>query len=310
MYFFEGGAEMKLKRMECPNCGGQVKKEADGKYLCESCGSPFVMDYDADDVEYERIKMEQEKLKNSPFTQRYARQQSVDPEVMAQRRKKVKTIIIVMLIVYFILPTFIGIIGIVGSMLTGIPLKSSSKKTTSTKITSSKRNKSNSPTPTPAPVYVSDPESILNDKVFTTYMLEAADEKIDSFETEKVPYTGGFRATGISELVSAYLVNADEESASRFKNRIYLVYKITWENDGGERIEEFFPVYLNNITIKDSGVLHSDYVINDDFRFTMKSPRIFYGYESEEQFYREELLSKEGITVSKFDPNAPQDQDE
>ena len=301
---------MKLKRMECPNCGGQVKKEADGKYLCESCGSPFVMDYDADDVEYERIKMEQEKLKNSPFTQRYARQQSVDPEVMAQRRKKAKTIIIVMLIVYFILPTFIGIIGILGSMLTGIPLKSSSKKTTSTKITSSKRNKSNSPTPTPAPVYVSDPESILNDKVFTTYMLEAADEKIDSFETEKVPYTGGFRATGISELVSAYLVNADEGSASRFKNRIYLVYKITWENDGGERIEEFFPVYLNNITIKDSGVLHSDYVINDDFRFTMKSPRIFYGYESEEQFYREELLSKEGITVSKFDPNAPQDQDE
>ena len=44
---------MKLKRMECPNCGGQVKKEADGKYLCESCGSPFVMDYDADDLPQE-----------------------------------------------------------------------------------------------------------------------------------------------------------------------------------------------------------------------------------------------------------------
>ena len=309
MYFFEGGAEMKLKRMECPNCGGQVKKEADGKYLCESCGSPFVMDYDADDVEYERIKMEQEKLKNSPFTQRYARQQSVDPEVMAQRRKKVKTILIVMLIVYFILPTFIGIIGILGSMLTGIPLKSSSKKTTSTKITSSKRNKSNSPTPTPAPVYVSDPESILNDKVFTTYMLEAAEEKIESFKTEKVPYTGSFGATG-SEFVTAYLVNSEEDSKNRFKNRIYLVYKIRWENDGGEKIDEFFPVYLNNISIKDSGVLHSDYEINDDFRFTMKSPRIFYGYESEEQFYREEILAKEGVTISKFDPYAAPEQAE
>ena len=222
---------MKLRRMECPNCGGQVKKEADGKYLCESCGSPFVMDYDADDVEYERLKMEQEKLKNSPFTQRYARQQSVDPEVMAQRRKKTKTIIIVMLIVYFILPTFIGIIGILGSMLTGIPLKSSSKKTTSTKSTTYKRNRNktsydiDSPTPTPAPVYVSDTGSILNDKVFTTYMLEAAEEKIESFKTEKVPYTGGFGATG-SEFVTAYLVNSDEGSKNRFKNRIYLVYKI------------------------------------------------------------------------------------
>ena len=42
----------------------------------------------------------------------------------------------------------------------------------------------------------------------------------------------------------------------------------------------------------------------------MKSPRIFYGYESEEQFYREELLAKEGVTISKFDPYAAPEQAE
>jgi hypothetical protein len=302
---------MRLKRMECPNCGGQVRKEADGKYLCESCGSPFVMDMDPEDVEYERVKLEQEKLKNSPpvYENRYARKQSVDPQVMAQRRRKVKVVVITLVIIYVVLPMFTMLIGGIFTLVTGIPLKSSSKKkdTTRSTIPTSRFNKStiysnaNTATPTPAPVYVTDPDAILSDTVFTTNMLEAAEEKIESFKTEKVPYGSSFRATG-SGFVSAYLVNSDEGAYNRFENRIYLVYRISWENDENEKIDEFFPVYLNNITVMESGVIQSDYLIQDDFRFTMKSPRIFYGFDSEKQFYREELLSMQNVTISGFDP--------
>ena len=301
---------MRLKRMECPNCGGQVRKEADGKYLCESCGSPFVMDMDPEDVEYERVKLEQEKLKNSPpvFENRYARKQSVDPQVMAQRRRKVKVVIITLVIIYVVLPMFTMLIGGIFTFFTGIPLKSISKKNTTKTTVSATRNRKKgtataTETPTPAPVYVTDPDTLLSDTVFTTNMLEAAEEKIESFKTEKVPYGSSFRATD-SGFVSAYLVNSDEGAYNRFENRIYLVYRISWENDENEKIDEFFPVYLDDITVKESGVVQSDYIISDDFRFTMKSPRIFYGYETQEQFVREVLMADGYSTYTEFDPNA------
>lgn len=296
---------MKLKRMECSNCGGQVRKEADGKYLCQSCGTPFVMDMDPEDVEYERLKLEQERLKNAPpQTGRYYRNSPyLDPAIKERNKKRARVIIIVMLIIYVGIPTVFMMFGVLVNLITGRPFTSSSKKKTSTKTTRYTTSRSSKATPTPAPVYVSDTEAIIKDRVYTTYILEAADEKIESFKTEKVPTSGGFAATD-SGLVTAYLVNSDDYSKTHFHNRIYLVYRISWENEEKEKIDEFFPVYLDDITVKDSGVLHSDYIIRDDFRFTMKSPRIFYGYETQEKFVREVLMADGYSTYTEFDPNA------
>ena len=51
---------MKLKSIRCPNCNGPVKQIGERKYVCESCGTSFMADYDQEDVEMQRIKAESE----------------------------------------------------------------------------------------------------------------------------------------------------------------------------------------------------------------------------------------------------------
>ena len=42
---------MELKSLKCSKCGGLLRQIGDGKYICGSCGTSFMADYDKEDVE-------------------------------------------------------------------------------------------------------------------------------------------------------------------------------------------------------------------------------------------------------------------
>ncbi|MBQ1848753.1 MAG: hypothetical protein II139_00100 [Lachnospiraceae bacterium] len=54
---------MKLRSLRCPNCNGNVRQANGNRYVCESCGTSFMMDYDKDDVAYQKAKAEAEREK-------------------------------------------------------------------------------------------------------------------------------------------------------------------------------------------------------------------------------------------------------
>ena len=104
---------MKLQSMNCPNCGGDLKKE--GNVLaCENCGSSFAIDYDESDVEYEKLSTEDERnrqryehekemLETEYRLREEARQKQLKYEKSEARKKKVSNSIrtLISLIIVF-----------------------------------------------------------------------------------------------------------------------------------------------------------------------------------------------------------------
>ena len=50
---------MQLMSLKCPNCNGPLKVVNEGTFYCANCDSAFMADYDKEDLEYQKIKVEE-----------------------------------------------------------------------------------------------------------------------------------------------------------------------------------------------------------------------------------------------------------
>lgn len=51
---------MDLRNIKCPNCAGNnITEGSDNRFHCESCGSFFIVDVKPEDVEYQKLKVEE-----------------------------------------------------------------------------------------------------------------------------------------------------------------------------------------------------------------------------------------------------------
>ena len=50
---------MQLMSLKCPNCDGPLKMVKEGTFYCANCDSAFMADYDKDDLEYQKMKVEE-----------------------------------------------------------------------------------------------------------------------------------------------------------------------------------------------------------------------------------------------------------
>ena len=99
---------MNFKSVRCPSCSSpSVKEISTGRFVCESCGTSFVADYDREDVEYEKIKQQAEREKRE-----YEQKQSAMNQVrrIQQSQQKAGKVVALVIVCVFGMIFFINVI--------------------------------------------------------------------------------------------------------------------------------------------------------------------------------------------------------
>ena len=316
---------MKLKSLRCPNCGGPVKKIGEKNYVCESCGTSFVPDLDPEDIEMERIKAEAEiKKKRLDVMQNGINQIN---NMQRTRRKAAPQSIAVVVISFIVVIIMISSISAIYSVFQyGMrkyrtasyedeynakrsEMEEKAKKLQEEAQQAQEEAARRIQEALKKPTYVTDPDEIFADEVFTKNAKAAL--RAAAKDTDFLVWTN-YHIDGEPKIMASYLLVAKDENA-RPQNRLISIYWINWyaeygvdEDDDDEYHRDYFPIYqaqeLSDLTINSDGTIKSDYA-PDNASWHTEIPRnqVFWGYADYDQLIRECILAQSDYTAIEID---------
>jgi len=274
---------MKLQSLNCPNCGGYIKN-IEGKFVCESCGGVFAMDYDDADVEHEKLQTEEERDKRKLDHDRelLETQFRLEEEARIRQDKKIRSDRLKAAWIGRI--TAIVVIGLIitGSVILYKQIMTSEEFRKSMGITI--------PTVTTEekPDYM-----IAKDQLTDDFIRDAIESgrnyqrtnKQDSITVYEGLSTYTWNKAG-SDISECYLLTSEDG------NLFIMVFKTDYIcEDNGEVKTYYNALYLENITINKSGKIICDYKVSED-EGSSGYPFYAYDQDSKDQLYREIIQAK------------------
>ncbi len=298
---------MKLQSMNCPNCGGDLKKE--GNVLaCENCGSTFAIDYDDADVEYEKLSNEDERnrqqyahekemLETEFRLKEEARLKQLKYEKSELRKKRASNTLksIITLIIVF---TVIG----------GCTYFTFRYMEKNGLLDEAKKSMMPTTTETTADPYDITKEDILADSEFlenakasilSSYHSDRDGDTASTYDSGWLEYT---ISEGDPEIYDNYFLVSNEDYGD--KNRLYYLIKFSFINDEtGEVTEVYDALYLRDLKINANGKITCDFSVRGD-RGSGATDWTFDAATDSDQLYRSAILGQDEFTYEKIEiPN-------
>lgn len=297
---FRGDTSMELKSMNCPNCGGPVKQTEDGRFICESCGTPFIPDYDQEDVEFQRIKNEAD-----------LRAQQAQK---AKERKKVKTITIVSIVVGVVLIMSASVIFTVRMAMTRATVyraerqqreaereqKKQQEEEQRKQEEESRKAEEEAERQALLASYKVTPEELLADSFF----VENANAALfGQLKNNTNLYYTNWAWNKQPKYKTSYLLIAKDEN-NRKHNILVNLYKVFWdkEYDGStERYVMFDGTCLYNVSLNPDGTIKSDYEADGlTYNSEIKANQFLSGYSDYKQLIRQEIYGNSDYDYIEF----------
>lgn len=291
---------MKLIDLTCPQCGGFLNQEGD-KFYCSSCGASFGIDYDEEDVEYQKLITEAdrtrlmiEKDRELLETEYKLRKEYEENESRLKGQYAAKSFAgsaLSSLILYLVTGGFtIAIMAAMLIFVVIIPLRESDKERLAEYEVKCQE-------------FDLTEEQVLSDVPFLYNLEAAAKRKWNPFirDTDH-DYKQNREAVMISEpqAYRLYVLRMDYEYPVTTRNRVYLVLKATYQYTDNEEIKDsYYCVSFQNVKMNAAGRIECDY--DKCFLETSGTSNGFHGFSEVEQLYREEIGNQEHDEIREVD---------
>lgn len=298
---------MKLQSMNCPNCGGDLKKE--GNVLaCENCGSTFAIDYDDADVEYEKLSTEDERnrqqyehekemLETQYRLQEEARLKQLKFEKSELRKKRISNSIRSLISVVIVFSVIGGIVYFTYRYMDKNGLLDEAKKSmmpTTTETTAD-------PYDITKEDILADSEFLENAKasILSSYHSDRDGDTASTYDSGWLEYT---ISEGDPEIYDTYYLVSNKDYGD--KNRLYYLIKFSFINDEtGEVTEVYDALYLRDLKINANGKITCDFSVRGD-RGSGATDWTFDAATDSDQLYRSAILGQDEFTYEKIEiPN-------
>ena len=307
---------MQIKSLRCPNCNGSVRSMGEGKYVCESCGTSFVADYDKEDVEYEKARARAEREKMQFERQKAGMQAMQDIRRMQQNSSKRMLLFLI---------TFISAMSIM-IIVFGIVIGKAGKNAMDSyaarkELLAEQQSKQREMGQEAQRLIESQERAIAEQKEkfanLDTYDVTPEELMADEFFVENARAAlAGQLSKNVNlvwtnyyfdhepEYITSYLLIADDAN-ERDHNLLINIYKVTWNWDHGEGDIDQFVMYdgacLGNLSLKEDGTVQTNY---SPFAMTwhkeMPFNQFFSGYSDFDQLIRQEIYGRSGYRYEEF----------
>ncbi len=287
---------MQLMSLKCPNCDGPLKMVKEGTFYCANCDSAFMADYDKDDLEYQKMKVEAEIRKQQ------LNQAQTGVEVQksqAKDRFRIKVIIIALV------ATFVLIVTVPTVIIT----LQSEKKAVETRIQEEKerqeRQKAEEKEEEEKRKQEEAEKEAERKAKLASYRLTAEELTSDEFFVENAnkalevqlwDNTSLFYDDWVwnedPEYITSFFLTAKDENES-VQNILVSIYKIHWDkedDDGTDHYVIYDGAILKNISKNEDGTIRCDYD-PDELSYHSELVRNQYlsGYTEYDQLIRQEI---------------------
>ena len=314
---------MKLKSIRCPNCNGPVKQIGDRKYVCESCGTSFMADYDQEDVEMQRIKAESE-LKQKRLD---AVHKGMEHASKMQRNAFPRKLFAIIFCVIAAM-VMISIITTIGFFVnfskrakdyqpdydaTRQSMEEQAKQAAEEAQKLQEEAQKRMQAALAKPKYVTSTDELLADAIFVENAKAAMIQ--DAKDTSFLVWTNYF-VDGDPEIVKTYLLVAKDENA-KVKNQLICVLWVNWyaEYTDDNNRRDYFPIYkalrLSDLSVNEDGTIKTNYS-PDNVNWHSETPRnqMFWGYADYDQLIRECILAQSDYNVFELDIFSPSEEED
>ena len=302
---------MNFKSVRCPSCSSpSVKEISTGKFVCESCGTSFMADYDKEDVEYEKLKQQAEREKRE-----YEQKQSAMNQVrrIQQSQQKVGKIVALMIV------SVIAVIFIINVIVFSTVARSALSRQKSYQSSQAEREEQRKQREEEAKkqreaeeqaraaelaaklaAYKVTPEDLLADEFFVENATAALRSKLDS-NTNLVWTNWVWNEE--PEYLTSYLLTAKDDN-TRPRNVIMNIYKVHWDKvyDNGkvEKYVMYDATTTEDVFLNGDGTIFSSYECGGIWHSEIVVNQFLNGYTEYDQLIREEVYGQSEYNYVEF----------
>ena len=301
---------MELKSLKCSKCGGLLRQIGDGKYICGSCGTSFMADYDKEDVEYQKIKVDAELKKKE--MEMAERRMEVFQNTTQNVGKKVRTIAIVMISI-FVCMTFISIFAGISRMMdmqkshgSNEDWKAQSESRSKALLEEAERIKESQERAAEESrqamlaAYKVTPENLMADEFFMKNATAAMKSEI---KNNTHLYWTNWVWNEEPIYVTSFLLTAKDDNAWDH-NILVNVYKVFWDKEYESHTNKYVmydATCLKNVSLNDDGTIKTDYAADGlSYHNEIVENQFLSGYADYDQLIREEIYGNTDYTYVEF----------
>ncbi len=302
---------MQLMSLKCPNCNGDLKMVKEGTFYCANCDSAFVADYDKDDVEYQKMKVEAE-IRKQNLNQ--AQIKAADNTRRAKDSFRIKMIVLAVvagIALTIVVPT---VIVTLRTMTREAEIrhqqeiereeqrKAEEKEKEEKRRLEEEARKAEEEAERRARLaaFRITPDDIAGDEFFIENANRAIERQL--WNNTSLFYTD-WAWNEDPEYITSYLLFAKDEN-DREQNMLVSIYKIHWDkelDDTTERYDIYDCACLTNISKNEDGTLSSDYTPDGiSYHSELIRNQFLSGYEDYDELIRQEIYGNPDFEYQEF----------
>lgn len=298
---------MQLMSLKCPNCNGALKMVDEGTFYCANCDSAFMADYDKDDVEYQKMKVEAE-LRKQQLSQ--AQTGAEDRKRKAKDQFRIKVIIIAVVAVFFLIITVPTVIVTLQSEKKAVETRLQEEKERQQRQEAEEEKRRQEEAAREAE------ENAIRQAKLDSYRLSEEELTSDVFFVENAnkaiegqlrDNTDLFYDNWVwnkePEYVTSFFLLAKDENAS-VHNILVSIYEIHWDrvdDDGTDQYLIYDSACLYNISKNENGTIRSDYNPDEvSFHSELIRNQYLSGYKDYGQLVRQEIFGNADYDYFEF----------
>ena len=302
---------MQLMSLKCPNCNGPLKMVNEGTFYCENCDSAFMADYDKDDIEYQKSKVEAE-LRRQQLNLAQSGAEVQKSKAKEQFRVKVLALsIVAVVLLIIVVPTVVFTLRMQKTVVEENAQRQREREEQQAAEQKEKEEKlrqeqeareaeEEAQRQAMLASYRLTPEEITSDEFF----VENANE---AFRVQLWDNTNLFYDNWVwneePEYMTSYLLLAKDENEKEH-NILISIYKVHWDKEFDDRTEHY-TMYdgacFVNISKNEDGTIRSDYAPEQlTFSSELIANQFLCGYTDFDQLVRQEIYGKSDYEYTEF----------
>ena len=302
---------MELKSLKCSKCGGLLRQIGEGKYICGSCGTSFMADYDKEDVEYQKIKIDAE-IKKKELEMAQRRMEAFQSTTQSVR-KKVKTFAVVIIsffVISMIISVFAGISRMTGMLSSSHnsseelraqrESESKARAEEQERLRESRERAEQEAKAALLASYHVTPEELLADEFFVKNATAALTSALKS---NTHLYWTNWVWNEEPEYLTSYLLTAKDDD-NWDHNILINVYKVHWDKEYEHETVKyvmFDGTCLKNVSKNEDGTIKTDYSADGmSYHSEIIANQYLSGYSDYDQLIREEIYGNADYTYVEF----------
>ena len=305
---------MELKSLRCPNCNGPVRQIGDNKFICDSCGTSFVADYDQEDVDIQRIKSEEAVRKKQIESYRNT-VQTVSGEIRHVNPKLRAVAIAIVVVVFIMAISFFYNFFLYFQKLGGhakyyyedYEQMREDQKARAAELAQEAERLRESQAKAAEEIqmalhasYKVTPEELMADSFF---MQNAADALKAELQNNTKLYWTNWVWNEEPQYVTSFLLTAKDANAWDH-NILVSVYKVFWDKEYETHTEKYVmydATCLKNVSLNEDGTIKTDYVADGLYYHNeIVENQFLSGYADYDQLIREEIYGNSDYTYVEF----------